>query len=78
MTDSSIPNQGGPTHGRVTEILGRTGSRGGVTQVKLVLLSSDGGTRDTSRTIIRNVKGAVRVGDVLTLLESEREAGRMR
>ncbi|MBT4446227.1 hypothetical protein HOA92_03640 [archaeon] len=61
------------TPAEVKEILGRAGSRGGLTTV--MALIQDG--RDKNKAIRRNVKGPVRIGDILMLLDTEIEAQRV-
>ena len=64
----------GPVNGIVEEIVGRTGARGEVTQIMCKIL--DGRNKD--KVMRRNVKGTVRIGDLLTLRETEIEARRIK
>lgn len=58
----------------VEELIGRTGKYGEVTQVKVRILQGP----DRGKTMRRNVKGPVRIKDILMLRETQIEARRLR
>jgi len=57
----------------VVEIIGRTGVRGEIIQIRCEVLEG----RDSGKVLVRNVRGPIKEGDTLMLMETTMQARRL-